>query len=124
MNPTPHSDDVLLKRLHLGDGEAFKEIFNRYWYPLFKAANNRIKSREEAEEIVQDIFTSLWKNHRVLIIANLESYLFSAVRKGIISKIRSKLVHEKYRNYYLRYFPGYSLATEEAVEFDGTDKRH
>ena len=77
-----------------------------------------MKSKEEAEEIVQDIFASLWKNHNILIISNLESYLFSSVRKGVISKIRSKLVHEKYRNYYLQFFPGYSLATEEAVEFN------
>jgi RNA polymerase sigma-70 factor (family 1) len=112
------SDEELLERLHFGDGDAFKEIFTRYWYRLFKVANARINSREEAEEIVQDIFTSLWKSHDTLIISNLERYLFSSVRKGVISKIRSKLVHEKYRNYYLQFFPGYSLATEEAVEFD------
>lgn len=113
-----HNDEELLKRLHLGDRDAFREIFNRYWYALFKTANARMRSREEAEEIVQDIFASLWKNHKRLIISNLESYLFSSVGKGVISKIRSKLVHEKYRNYYLQFFPGYSLATEEAVEFD------
>jgi RNA polymerase sigma-70 factor (family 1) len=112
------SDEELLERLHLGDGDAFKEIFTRYWYRLFKVANARMNSREEAEEIVQDIFTSLWKNHKLLIISNLEKYLFSSVRKGVISKVRSKLVHEKYRNYYLQFFPGYSLDTEETVEYD------
>ena len=118
MKPAHLSNEELLKRLRLGDIDAFKEIFTRYWYPLFKAANSRINSREEAEEIVQDIFASLWKNHKTSIIADLERYLFSSVRKGVIGKIRSKFVHEKYRNYYLQFFPGYSLATEEAVEFD------
>lgn len=118
MTPTQFSDEELLKRLLNGDREAFEEIFIRYWYPLFKVAYSRIRSREEAEEIVQDIFASLWKNHNIFFISNLSNYLFSSVRKGVISKIRSKLVHEKYRNYYLQLFPGYSLATEEAVEFD------
>ncbi len=118
MTPIQRTDEELLKRLLIGDRGAFEEIFIRYWYPLFKVANARIKSREEAEEIVQDIFASLWKNHNILLISNLPNYLFSAVRKGVISKIRSKLVHEKYRNYYLQFFPGYSLATDEAVEFE------
>lgn len=118
MTTIQHSDEELLKRLLIGDRDAFEEIFIRYWYRLFKVANARIKSREEAEEIVQDIFASLWKNHNILLISNLSNYLFSSVRKGVISKIRSKLVHEKYRNYYLQFFPGYSLATDEMVEFD------
>jgi RNA polymerase sigma-70 factor (family 1) len=118
VKPTAPSDGELLKRLRLGDGDAFKEIFNRYWYPLFKTASSRLKSREEAEEVIQDLFASLWKNHKTSIITDLEKYLYSSVRKGVISKIRSKLVHEKYRNYYLQFFPGYSMATEEAVEFD------
>ena len=118
MPPTQHSDEELAGRLLHGDRDAFEEIFIRYWYRLFKAAHSRIQSREEAEEIVQDIFASLWKNHNTLLISNLSNYLFSAVRKGVISKIRSKLVHEKYRDYYLQFFPGYSLNTDEAVGFD------
>ena len=112
------SDEGLLNRLLNGDQEAFEDIFVRYWYQLFKVANARIKSREEAEEIVQDIFASLWKNRSTLLISNLPNYLFSSVRKGVISKIRSKLVHQKYRNYYLKFFPTYSMDTDDTVEFD------
>jgi RNA polymerase sigma-70 factor (family 1) len=117
MNSLDHSDEELLNRLLNSDHEAFKIIFLRYWYPLFKVAKARIKSPGEAEEIVQDIFASLWKNRSTLLIANLSAYLFSSARKGTISKIRSRLVHEKYRNYYLKFFPGYSMATEETIEF-------
>lgn len=118
MKSIQHSDEELLNRLLNGSRVAFEDIFNRYWYRLFKVANARIKSREEAEEIVQDIFAALWKNRNTLLISNLSNYLFSSVRKGVISKIRSKLVHEKYRNYYLKFFPGYSMATDETIEFD------
>jgi RNA polymerase sigma-70 factor (family 1) len=112
------SDEELLNRLLSNDKEAFRDIFLRYWYPLFKVANARINSREEAEEIVQDIFLALWRNRNTLLIANLSAYLFSSVRKGVVSKIRSRFVHEKYRNYYLKFFPGYSMSTDETIEFD------
>jgi RNA polymerase sigma-70 factor (family 1) len=118
VNSLHPSDEELLNRLLSNDQEAFKDIFLRYWYPLFKVANARINSREEAEEIVQDIFLALWRNRNALLIANLSAYLFSSVRKGVVSKIRSRFVHEKYRNYYLKFFPGYSMSTDETIEFD------
>ena len=118
MKTERRGDDELLKRLNQGDSEAFKEIFLRFWERLFHVASSRINSDEEAEEIVQDIFATLWKNHRTLLINDLSGYLFSAVRKGVISKIRTRLVHQKYQNYYLTSFPGYSRTTEETIEFD------
>jgi len=118
MKTVHHGDEELLKRLHLGDGEAFEEIFSRFWERLYHVARARINSEEEAEEIVQDIFASLWKNHRTVLIVDLPSYLFAAVRRGVISKIRTRLVHQKYQDYYLKFFPGYSRTTEEAIDFE------
>lgn len=117
MNSTDHADDKLLHELRLGSREAYEAIFNKYWYVLFKVAYARTKSKEEAEEIVQEIFAGLWKNHQTLLISNLSFYLFAAVRKRIISAIRSKMVHDKYRNYYEQFLNGHVMATDEAVAF-------
>jgi RNA polymerase sigma-70 factor (family 1) len=112
------TDEDLLKRLHEGNVQAFEEIFSRFWEPLYHVASVRLDSEEEAEEIVQDVFTRLWKDRGVLQIVNLPSYLFSSVKNGVISKIRTRLVHQKYQHHYLRHFPGYSRTTEETIEFE------
>lgn len=112
------SDEELLEGLYKGNREAFEIIFNRYWYPLFKIANARLQARSDAEEIVQDIFTALWKNRTTSLISNLSHYLFAAVRKGTLNTIRSQIVNQKYRDYYVRFFSDHALATEETVEFD------
>jgi RNA polymerase sigma-70 factor (ECF subfamily) len=112
------TDEGLLKRLHQGDVEAFEEIFSRFWEPLYHVASARLDFGEEAEEIVQDVFTNLWKDHGVLQIKDLRSYLYSSVKNGVISKIRTRLVHQKYQHHYLRLFPGYSRTTEETIEFE------
>lgn len=112
------TDEDLLKRLYQGNVEAFEEIFSRFWERLYHVACARLDSDEEAEEIVQDVFTNLWKDHSVLQIMDLRSYLFSSVKNGVISKIRTRLVHQKYQHHYLSFFPGYSRTTEETIEFE------
>lgn len=54
------SDDELSVLLSQEVTAAFHEIFNRYWSQLYATAYKRVRSKEAAEEIVQDLFTSLW----------------------------------------------------------------
>jgi len=117
VNSTDHADEKLLHELRLGSRDAYEAIFHKYWYAVFKVAYARIRSKEEAEEIVQEIFAGLWKNHESLLIANLSFYLFAAVRKRVISNIRSKVVHEKYRTYYEQFLQDHALVTDEAVAY-------
>ena len=116
MNPKSYNDDDLVKALRLGDKRAFEIIFEKYWFELFNVAYSRLKSREEAEEIVQDIFTSVWKNHDTLLISNLSFYLFASVRKRTVNILRSRLTQQKYWDYYRRFFTGYSESTQEDLQ--------
>jgi len=117
VNSTDPADENLLHELRLGSRDAYEAIFNKYWYAVFKVAYARTRSKEEAEEIVQEIFAGLWKNHQNLLISNLSFYLFAAVRKRVISNIRSKMVEEKYRTYYEQFLPEHGLVTDEAVAY-------
>ena len=118
MNSNNHSDEDLLAELQKGNKVAFEGIFNKYWFPLYKVAYARTRSRQEAEEIVQDIFAALWKNHSNLLITNLSYYLYAAVRKRIISTIRSQMVQQKYWDHYSQFLPENSFDTAGTVEFD------
>src|SRR5688572_23107446 len=112
VSPENYNDDDLVKALRSGDKRAFEIIFAKYWFKLFHVAYSRLKSREEAEEIVQDIFTSIWKNHDTFLISNLSFYLFASVRKRTINTLRSKLTHQKYWDYYSHFFKDYSESTQ------------
>ncbi len=79
------TDIELVTLLSLSDEEAFTEIYNRYWRKLFTLAANRIKNLEEAEEIIQDIFTSLWNRRAKLNLnSELASYLAVSVKYRVI----------------------------------------
>jgi len=112
------NDQELLKGFQRGDKAAFEEIFNRYWHRMYNVANRTLRSHEESEEVVQELFTILWQQKSTLRILDVSAYLTGAVKKRVIDKIRSKLVHEKYWNYYSAFGSDHGQDTENTVCFN------
>lgn len=113
-----HTDEELLHLLREGSKDAFEAIFNRYWNSLYRIAYARLKSHEDAEEIVQDLLASLWRKRSELLIINLNQYLFVSVKRRVISSIRQRITHEKYWEYYKHFLPEGTTITEEVVEYN------
>jgi RNA polymerase sigma-70 factor (ECF subfamily) len=85
-------DDLQLTGLlRSGDHAAFTEIHNRFWEILINAAYQRLKSREAAEEAVQDIFVSLYvRREEVRPKGGLEAYLKTALKFKVIDAYRAQ----------------------------------
>lgn len=63
------------------DAFAYKELFVSFYNSLLRFALTLVKSKEQAEEIVSDVFTNIWeKRKRIDSISNLKVYLFIAVK--------------------------------------------
>lgn len=56
------SDLVLVVAMERRDKMAFAELYRRYGGSLFCAALRVLSVREQAEEVVQDVFIRLWRN--------------------------------------------------------------
>ncbi len=56
------TDEELLIRIRLGDREAFGELYDRHAPRVVAIARRLIRDRQTVEEIVQDVFTRIWKN--------------------------------------------------------------
>ena len=56
--------DQLLLTLQAGDITAFEMIFKTYYQPLCNYAYSFVHDRDEAEEIVQATFLSVWEKKR------------------------------------------------------------
>jgi RNA polymerase sigma factor (sigma-70 family) len=71
--------------------EAFRVIYERYWEALYKKALYHLKYEQEAEDAVQEIFISLWRNRNTIDASNsLSSYLFTALKYYIIKQVYRK----------------------------------
>ncbi|NOS55322.1 MAG: RNA polymerase sigma-70 factor [Cyclobacteriaceae bacterium] len=108
----------MLNLLRQGDKNAFEEIFKAYWKEMYKQAYSKLRNKEAAEEIVQDIFTSLWVKREELLITNLQYYLSASVKNKVLNYVRSQIVHEKYWDYYKKYLVGPNDVTEEIIYYN------
>lgn len=85
------SDEELIRLLADDDHAAFKTIYNKFWQKLFTLAVYKTGDREDAEEIIQDIFISIWNRRQELNIDFLEAYLTKAVNLKLIDRLRKKI---------------------------------
>lgn len=71
------------------DRLAFEELYNSYFSRLFVFCLPIIRSKELAEEIVNDVFIQLWeKRDSLMVVNNAEVYLYVAVKNRAIDYIR------------------------------------
>jgi RNA polymerase sigma-70 factor (family 1) len=92
------TDGELLALLREGDSTAFSRIYNRYFSTLYLHAYNRLRSKEEAKDVVQELFVTLWLKHDTLAPkTNLSNYLYTSVRNRILNRISHLQVEERYR---------------------------
>jgi RNA polymerase sigma-70 factor (ECF subfamily) len=95
MDYTAIKDEHLLKLLQASDEGALREIYLRYWKNLYLTALKKIRCKEVAEELVQNVIVSLWSNRKVTVVRNLEGYLKVAIKYQVINFIKAKLYQDK-----------------------------
>lgn len=79
----------LIDRLSRGEHSAFAELYDRYWPSLYTFIHSKINDQEVCEDLLHDLFLSLWKNKNKLTeIQSLEAYLYSSCRYLAIAYIR------------------------------------
>jgi RNA polymerase sigma-70 factor (ECF subfamily) len=85
-----HADDMaLVARIRDGDESAFEQLYHLYHASMWDVAYRYIRERDEAEDIVQDVFRMLWERRVVLTVnGSLATYLFGAVRHRALNVLR------------------------------------
>lgn len=87
MTPNYHqmNDQELLSLLKDGDERSFDALYHRYWDRLLHFANQKTGDLMDAENVVQEVFVSLWKRKEVLKVeSDFSHYLIVSVKYRII----------------------------------------
>ena len=90
------SDDALLSAFKSGDVFAFEEIYKRYWNTIYVIALKQTFSKQDAEELVQNVFERIWKTRQTIVIKNIGAYLAISIRNNIIDFFRQKSVSKRF----------------------------
>lgn len=114
------SDYELVEKLRKGDLESFDLIFKKYGDRLFGFALKYLKSKEETEGLVQDVFLKIWENRKNLKKeSSLKSYLFTIAYHNMCKLFRKKQIHEKFKEE-IGYTRIGSINLEDQLEYKST----
>ncbi len=90
-------EHALLARIREGDAAAFEALYRAYYRPLLTFILPLTQSGAIAEEIIEDVFTEIWKRRESLVIQHgVNTYIFTAVRNRALSAIRRQQVEERF----------------------------
>jgi RNA polymerase sigma-70 factor (ECF subfamily) len=83
-------DDVfLLKLIRENDRQAFKYLFDTFFVSLCRFARTFVNDRSVAEDIVMEVFTTVWeKRNELEINVSWKAYLFQSARNRALNHIR------------------------------------
>ena len=109
------NNEKLIDGLRAGDENVFAAIYKCYWNPIFMVAYRKTKSKEVAEELVQNLFVNLWNKRAVLQITHLENYLFTSIKNAVLRYYESQFVHQKYLDYQKHLPTPHECRTEETI---------
>ncbi|MGN7819856.1 RNA polymerase sigma-70 factor [Chitinophaga varians] len=84
-----YTDDQLWSQITLDDQDAFTAVYNRYWKVLYVRARNMLSDSDLAQDIVQEVFISLWHRRQEVEVVHLKAYLFQAVRFQELKALRN-----------------------------------
>lgn len=76
--------------LYNGQEDAFESIYKLYWPQVFSASYSRLKNKEDAENITQDVFISLWEQREKALIKNMQGYLLTLTKHKTLNYILKK----------------------------------
>ena len=89
-----------LAKLKDGNLSSFEEVFGIFQPKLLSFVFRYLKSKEDSEEIVQEVFIQLWENRATLNEKlSLKSFLFTITKNKIIDYFRRKKIEAISKNY-------------------------
>ncbi|SHN21329.1 RNA polymerase sigma factor [Mucilaginibacter sp. OK098] len=95
-----YTDSKLLELISKDDRAAFTELYNRYWDKIFAVAMHRLDDEHEAEEVVQEVFLSIWQRRESIQLTHtFATYLSVAVKYKIINHLARQQRKQQHIDY-------------------------
>ena len=113
------AENKIVKRFIKGDQCAFEQIYYTYSKKLYHFCLGLIKDPNEAMEVVQDVFVTLWeKREQVNPEMNIENFLITIAYNSIRKMFRKKSNKQKAIDHLMEGYSGITENTEKTVIYN------
>jgi RNA polymerase sigma-70 factor, ECF subfamily len=87
----------LAESIRSGDVSAFAVLLDRHWQPLVTYAEEKLGSRDAAEDVVQEVYVRIWvKREGLRTDASLRGYLYRLVHNVAMDELRKRRVRVRH----------------------------
>src|SRR2546421_4581939 len=84
-------------RIRAGDIDALEALYRTYWQRLYAFAFRYVQTKEDAEEVAQEIFFRIWRGRAQWMPAGaVRSYLYLAVRNAARDRLERAAVARRW----------------------------
>ncbi|MCG8389100.1 MAG: RNA polymerase sigma-70 factor [Cytophagales bacterium] len=113
-----HNDTDLLAQLKKGHAGAFKIIFDQYWDLVYAICFKHLGSHEDAKELTQEIFKSLWERRAKLDPSgSLKHYLAKAAKFQVYNFFRNQNTSKRHMDNFFKDQSFAENATENEINY-------
>jgi RNA polymerase sigma-70 factor (ECF subfamily) len=95
---TDADERVWVDRIRAGDMDAFEALYRTYWQRLYCFAFRYVHSKEDAEEVAQEVFFRIWRGRAHWLPAGaVRNYLYLAIRNAARDRLERAAVARRWR---------------------------
>lgn len=109
-------ETLVLKSLYERNQNAFRYLYEQYFSKLTLFAESYLYDKEEAKDLVQDLFFHIWDHADSLVVkTSLKAYLFISLRNRCLNVLRERKIRDDHNDKLLE---AQLFAGVENVEID------
>lgn len=98
------NEEIIVRRLIDKDKGAFELIFSEYYGTMVLYAARFMDSKEDAEEVAQEVFVKFWEKCDTLSPdSSVKSYLYRSVHNSCLNALKHEKVKDSYRQYMVQF---------------------
>jgi len=95
---TDAAERAWVDRIRAGDMDAFEALYRTYWQRLYTFAFRYVGSKEEAEDVAQEVFYRIWRGRERWVPAGaVRGYLYLSVRNAARDRLARAAVAQRWR---------------------------
>src|SRR5262245_44010367 len=91
-------EQVWADRIRAGHRDAFEALYRAYWERLYAFAFRYVRSQQDAEDVVQEVFVRIWRGRADWVPPGaVRNYLYLAVRNAAFDCLHRAAVARRWR---------------------------
>lgn len=95
------TEQDIIRKFVAGDLTTFEMVFRDYYTPLVRYGNTLLRDPDETEDVVQQVFVSMWEKHAQLDIhTSVRAVLYKAVHNACLNRLKHRKVRAEYASEY------------------------